>query len=292
MIARRDGLGVEAFLHDYMGPGRPVVATDATWNWAALTRWTPEFFEEQYGSREFTVNGQRYTLRELIDQARRSTPDDAAPHLHNEPLARAFPELMSDIRPLPYSWPNWLESRLFPTRHSPSVVEVFIGGRGARFPVLHYDVWHMHAFLSQIHGEKEVVLFAPEDGRYLYPRDGRYANHSMVDDIDHPDLERFPLFVRAQPWRCTLGPGDTLFIPSGWWHTTRMVGLSIMVSVNTANGVNWRAFVADYCADAAEHRSPTYVRVLSLYLAALGKVKHAMAMTRRLAGLRAPASRR
>ena len=290
MIARQNSLDAGTFMYDYMRPGRPVVATDATWNWAALTRWTPEFFAERYGAREFTVDGRRYTMRELIDRAGRSAPDDTAPYLRNQPLATVFPDLVDDVGRLPYSRPNWLASRFFPSRRSPTVVELFIGGRGSRFPFLHYDVWHMHAFLSQIYGEKEVVLFAPGDGRYLYPRDGRYANQSRVDNVDHPDLERFPLFVRAQPWRTTLGPGDTLFIPSGWWHTTRMVSMSIMVSINTANSVNWRDFVADYCAEAAQRRSPAYVRVLWLYLSALGTMKEAVAISRALVGIGAPAS--
>ena len=37
-------------------------------------------------------------------------------------------------------------------------------------------------------------------------------------DIALPDLQRFPRFARARRVRCSLGPGDVLFMPAFWWH--------------------------------------------------------------------------
>ena len=37
-------------------------------------------------------------------------------------------------------------------------------------------------------------------------------------------------FKRAEYFDCILGPGDTLYIPKGWWHYVR--GLSVSFSVS------------------------------------------------------------
>lgn len=39
------------------------------------------------------------------------------------------------------------------------------------------------------------------------------GDKSEVLDIDSPDLERFPEFVKARRFECVLEPGDLLFIP-------------------------------------------------------------------------------
>jgi len=46
------------------------------------------------------------------------------------------------------------------------------------------------------------------------------GNVSAVD-VEHPDLAAHPLAEGAHHWDALLGPGDTLFIPAGWWHMMR-----------------------------------------------------------------------
>ena len=48
--------------------------------------------------------------------------------------------------------------------------------------------------------------------------------------MEELDIERFPLFVNAQPYHLILEPGDVLFIPPGWWHHVR--SLDTCISVN------------------------------------------------------------
>lgn len=36
---------------------------------------------------------------------------------------------------------------------------------------------------------------------------------SEVLDVDNPDLEKYPLFVKAKRYQCFLEAGDVLFIP-------------------------------------------------------------------------------
>ena len=251
-IDRRASLTREQFAREYLNPLRPVILTDALSHWRALGRWTPQYFKENYGGLQIDIDGETMPLRDLIDRIESSTSENPAPYLRNQALAEWPPELADEVTPMPEcTQPNWLESRFFPSRHPLSSVEVYIGGEGARFPTLHYDNWHTHAFLMQLYGDKEYLAFSADQTAFMYPRDGLARNTSRIDDVLEPDPAEFPLFDQAEGLRFQLHPGETLFVPAGWWHTARILGPSVTVSVNGLNRANSAAFRNDYCAHIA-----------------------------------------
>src|SRR5262245_11642595 len=215
-VERRRDLSRREFEREYLRPSpRPVIVTDALSSWPALHKWTPEYFRDAYGSFEVSVDGQTMTVRDLVAQILVSSAERPAPYLRNSLLATWPPELLADVTPLPRcTLSNWLENPLFPSRKSMIYFELYIGGRGATFPVLHYDGLHTHAFIMMIHGEKEFWVYPPSQSALMYPRPAPEANKSQVADIEHPDLDRFPLFGQATPSRFVLGPGETLFVPA------------------------------------------------------------------------------
>lgn len=249
-VERRSGLTYDEFAGQYLRPLRPVVFTDATRNWPALSRWTPDFFRQQFGTREINVwRDRRYTVKELIDLVETSSPQKPAPYLRNEYLADIFPEVLNDVEPCPECLShNWLSEK-FPSAKLETLLtrcalpEIYIGGVGGGFPFLHYDLYHTHAFLSQVYGRKLFVMYSPDQSHLLY-QNPNTSNQSMVD-VGNPDLSKFPLFAGAVAAKVILGPGETIFIPAGWWHTTRMLTASITVSINHANESNWGNVVSD-----------------------------------------------
>ena len=270
-VDRRAHLSHRDFIVEYLRPLRPVIVTDALEPWPARERWTFDFFRLRYGMRQVTIDGCEYRFADLIDSVERSTGARPAPYFRNVLVATWAPELLADINPLPsYTRPNWLDSRLLPDRQSLVAIELYIGGAGAAFPVLHYDNLHTHAFLMQVRGVKDYVFYPPDASALLYPRGGRETNKSAIDDLERPDLQRFPLFARAVARRCRLSAGELLFVPAGWWHTARIVEPSITVSANTANAANWRAFTRDYIDAMARHRPWWRAQAAGAYLAALG----------------------
>ena len=52
--------------------------------------------------------------------------------------------------------------------------------------------------------------------------------------------------------RFPLHPGETLFVPAGWWHTARILSPSVTVSINSVNRANSAAFRRDYCEALAQ----------------------------------------
>jgi Cupin-like domain len=272
-IDRHDwtALGEKRFRTEYLQPMRPVVLRHAIDHWGAMGKWTPDYFRRTYATRRVTVDGKEWALAELIERIEASSPEHPAPYLRNELLRRWPEDAQADVAPMPAcTRPNWLESRVFPSRQPLTYIELYIGGRGAKFPVLHYDGLHTHAFLMQLHGEKEYLALAPDQASYLYPSEKTAAqNISSIDDVEHPDRTRFPLFDGATGIRFKLHPGETLYVPSGWWHTARILSTSITVSINGANSANWKAFVKDYVADVAGYSRWKAALILP-YLVMLG----------------------
>ncbi len=251
-------LGCERYVREYVDPLKPVVITGALEHWPARSKWTFDFFKDNYGDLPLEIDGRNLSMAELIREVCASTPDAPAPYLRNH-LVRNLPrQLQDDVAPMPScTRPNWLEHPLVSLRGLLTFIELYIGGTGARFPVLHYDGLHTHAFLMQIQGVKEYIGFAPDQTPYMYVRAGpeqpnvsqtaEQPNISEINDIENWDTSRFALFRNAKGVRFTLHPGETLFMPAGWWHTARILSPSITISINGVNAANWSDFRKDFC---------------------------------------------
>ncbi len=285
-IERRKNLSYEEFAREYLYPLKPVIVTDVLQKWPAMQRWTPEFFKREFGDMKFRLNenpGQRadykgneegteYTMAQFIDRVLASTEENPAPYFRNRVLYEMFPSLKNDIEPLPpYFQPNWLPERYLvgyvqQVLNRGAAIELYIGGKGSAFPVLHYDGAGTHAFLMHIYGRKEFIVYPPEQEPFLYPSPEK-VNLSSIRDLDHPDLMKFPLFARATATKFILEPGEMLFVPSHWWHTTRMLSPSITVSINVLNQSNWHELVEFV---AMNRRNPLVSFASRVYLTGAG----------------------
>jgi histone arginine demethylase JMJD6 len=283
-IERRQGLSYEEFAATYLYPLKPVIVTDAIRDWRALARWSPEFFKAEFGGMQLKISagekGQKgyegqtainCTMADFIDRVLCSTEENPAPYLRNQILYELFPSLRQDIQPLPnYFMPNWLPDRFLvkqvaETLNRGAAIELYIGGKGGTFPVLHYDGAATHAFLMQVYGRKQFMLFSPDQASFLYPSPEK-ENLSLVN-VEKPDLDRFPLFAKAVKQTFVLEPGELAFIPSRWWHTTKMLTPSISISANVVNQSNWRALV-DFVA--MRRRNSLVSMVSRIYLTGAG----------------------
>ena len=287
-IERRSNLSYEEFAKKYLYPNKPVVVTDALRQWKALSRWTPEFFKNEFGTMKFAINdsevgqssykngaGREFVMSQFIDQVLASTDEKPAPYFRNQILYDLFPTLKQDIQPLPdYFLPNWLPDHylLKPVReilNRGAAIEIYIGGKGGAFPILHYDGAGTHAFLMQIYGRKQYIVYPPDQEKYLYPSPEK-INLSLINSVEHPDLQRFPLFANAKPIIFVLEPGELLFVPSHWWHTAKMLTPSITISINVLNESNWHELVSYV---ASRRRNPLASFASKIYLGAAGAAR-------------------
>lgn len=159
----------------------------------------------------FISENESYYLRSLGEDARKEPAD----------LRKQFPELAEDFQIPDFFEPEQFFSSVF--RISSPGMQLWT----------HYDV--MDNLLAQVTGRKRVVLFSPKDALHLYLT----GDKSEVLDIDTPDLQCYPEFVKACRFECVLEPGDLLFIPALWFHNT--MALEFGVGVN----VFWRHLPAE-----------------------------------------------
>lgn len=276
-IERVDGtnLGYEDFLARYMHPGRPVVISNVAPQWAAMRNWTPEHFKQRFGSQPVAIGyGRDMPFDQFIDEVVASTPEAPGPYMYRSFLHEVLPELLADVIPQnKFCFPRRYASPLMPEkwRRPDGYLKLLIGGVGSKFPVMHFDGENAHAAITEIYGDKEFIMFAPEDGQYLYPKKF-FPNHSMVDDPTMMDLARYPLLAKATQYRAVLKPGDMIFVPARWWHAARALSTSISVCTNMLDASNWEGFIADV-AQAESEKTPAFkLKLLTGYLAGLGKL--------------------
>ncbi|MGJ8593056.1 MAG: cupin-like domain-containing protein [Aquaticitalea sp.] len=270
-VEKKYGMTYEEFAKDHLFANYPVVIGDACKDWAAKEKFTPDFFKSTYGDRTVEVDGKRYTVAEFIDIMESATVDNPAPYPCKLQIDREYPELIPDISPrFEFANPDWSHHPLVkPFIGSADTHEIFLGSPGGQFPYVHYDYLGFHAFITQLYGIKEFTVIPPDQTPYVYPKKDN-AWVSDVPNIKNIDLEKFPLCANVTPITFSVGPGETLFIPNGWWHTANSTTVTISVALDSLNASNWNRFKNEVFVKASK-RNSTVAKMVTAYLSVLGK---------------------
>jgi hypothetical protein len=273
VVEKKYGMSYEEFSKEHLFKSHPVVIGDATGDWPARTKFTPDFFRAHYGQRKVKVQGQTFMLGEFIDLMMTATEENPAPYPCKLNIAHDYPELLPDVSPrYAYALPDRTTSKLLPAGFlgSADTLEIFFGSPGGHFPYMHYDYMGLHAYINQLYGEKEFTVVPPDQTPYVYP-DPKNQWMSLIDNQRNPDPERFPLWKNATPVSFVVGPGETLFIPNGWWHTARSITPTISVALDVLNASNWGRFIHEVDIMMSRQK-PLKAKVATLLLHAIGGV--------------------
>jgi hypothetical protein len=271
-IERRNAstLSYREFIKEYATKNRPLIISDAVPQWSALRIWTPEFFKDRFGSHTVEVTyGVSMRFADVIDAILASTAEKPGPYLHKVIIHQHLPELLPDLTPEnQYSFPRRYCSPLMPKRfrRPDGYLKLLIGGVGGKFPLMHFDSDNAHAMITEIYGDKEFILFSPQDTPCVYP----YPNSphtSQIDNLEDPDLDRFPMLARATEYRGTIHPGEAIFVPCGWWHSTHVLTTSISVCMNMLEASNWAGFIDECCQTNSSLAPATAAKRLYLHTA-------------------------
>jgi len=213
-IPREEGITREGFQRSYLKSLQPVIIKDLSASWPAMKKWSPEYLKEKYGEKRvkvynanFAKQGKSYMsnvdvipFKEFIDLVSQRSMD-LRMFLYN--LKTQMPELVEDIQ-IPSIASGFSRNLIF----------MFFGCKGS-FTPMHFDIDMAHVFHTPIYGKKRVTLFPIEESKNLYKHP--FTCRSYVD-VDNPDFKKFPRLKNAQGYQDTLQPGETLFIPGGYWH--------------------------------------------------------------------------
>jgi hypothetical protein len=229
-IDRVDRISKEDFINNYLNPRKPLIIRKATENWPALQKWTFEYLKEVVGdvtvplydsskadpSKPINASAAEMKFGDYIDLIQRE-PTDLRIFLF-DPIKYA-PKLLDDYRSPTDLMGGFLDK--YPN--------MFFGGAGSQ-TFLHYDIDLAHIFHTHFNGRKHVILFDYKWRERLYCIP--FATYALEDyDIENPDFEKFPALEGIEGKEAFLEHGDTLFMPTGWWHWMKYLDGSFSISL-------------------------------------------------------------
>lgn len=225
-----EDISKEDFREKYLLPRKPVVIRNMAKKWPAYQKWTMEYIKEVVGDVEVP----------LYDS---SKADPAAP-INSSAMKMKFGEYIDLIQREPTNLrifffdpiknaKKLLDDYLPPKEIMGGFLDkypsMFFGGKGSE-TFLHYDIDLAHIFHTHFNGRKKILLFDNKwkERLYLLP----FATYALEDyNIANPDFEKFPALNGIEGIECYLEHGDTLFMPTGWWHYMEYLDGSFSISL-------------------------------------------------------------
>jgi hypothetical protein len=234
-VEKRSFVSRDEFVERYVRGCRPVVLTEVARDWPAMRRWSPQYLQQHFGHLEVEVQAERNSdpkfeqnklalrrkvnLGQFVDQVLAGgATNDYYLTANNEILRRPeLAPLLEDIGSLPD----------FCVRADlPRAANFWFGPAGTNTPLHHDTLMLLH---TQVVGRKRWRFISPLETPRLY----NYVGVFSPIDLDRPDLERYPLFRDVKVLEVIVEPGETIFLPLGWWH--QVTGLDVSLSLSYTN---------------------------------------------------------
>lgn len=225
-----DDISKEEFYEKYLKPRRPVVIKNMAKKWPAYQKWTMEYMKEVVGDVEVPLydSSKADPSAPINASAAKMKFGDYIDLIQKEP---------TDLRiflfdPIKYA-PKLLEDYISPKELMGGFLDkypnMFFGGKGS-VTFLHFDIDMAHIFHTHFNGRKHILLFDYKWRERLYQIP--YATYALEDyDIENPDFTKFPALDGVEGIECYLEHGDTLFMPTGWWHWMKYLDGSFSISL-------------------------------------------------------------
>jgi len=225
-----DEISKEAFEKNYLKKRKPLIIKNMAKNWPAYEKWNLDYMKSVVGdqvvplydsskadpSKPINASAADMKFGDYVDLIK-TTPTDLRIFLF-DPIKHA-PKLLEDYRAPKDLMGGFLDS--YPN--------MFFGGKGS-VTFLHYDIDLAHIFHTHFNGRKHVVLFENKWKERLYQIP--FATYALEDyDVEDPDFKRFPALKGVTGVEAFLEHGDTLFMPTGYWHWMKYLDGSFSISL-------------------------------------------------------------
>ncbi|KAG5543961.1 hypothetical protein RHGRI_016641 [Rhododendron griersonianum] len=229
-VERKEDLSLEDF-HQEFDAKKPVLISGLTDTWPARQTWTIDQLLLNYGDTAFKIS--QRTFVQFGEVAPGLLKDYSVPHLFQEDY---FDVLDREKRPA-FRW-------------------LIIGPErsGASW---HVDPALTSAWNTLLCGRKRWALYPP--GRVPAGVTVHVNEEDGDVNIETPSslqwwLDFYPLLAdEDKPIECTQLPGETIFVPSGWWHCVLNLETTVAVTQNFANSANFE-FVCLDMAPGYQHK--------------------------------------
>jgi hypothetical protein len=215
-VERVQNISKKEFVEKYYKPQRPVIIENLAKDWDAYEKWNIEYFQEHAGGQMVPLYNSEPTkgkqnsaapvmemkLYDYLEMIKKE-PTDLRIFFYN--ILDNMPELLKDIK-----YPD------LGLKYFKRLPVMFFGGGGSRV-LPHYDMDLSDLIHFHFHGHKRVILFSPEQTKYLYKVP--FAVHNLESiDMDNPDFTKYPALQKVEGLFAEMKHGDGLYMPSGYWH--------------------------------------------------------------------------
>lgn len=221
-VTTLDTIDPEVFKKEFYEPGIPVIIKELSHNWPAYSKWNWDYFKQLVGDKKVPLYN--------------NVKSDAYTPINKADDYKTFGEYIDMISKGPAGWRIFLFN-IFD--HAPQLIEDFtwpehlMKGFVKKYPMLftggatsithmHFDIDLSHILHTQFVGRKRVLMFPHDEQHKLYRKPFEVLS---LADFSHyyegngtPDYNSFPALKLAQGYDFILEHGDTLFMPSGYWH--------------------------------------------------------------------------
>jgi ribosomal protein L16 Arg81 hydroxylase len=230
-VPKINAISAEEFFNTYWLQNRPVVLKQLASNWPALDKWTMKYLADTFGDELIEIQDGRTSdslyemhsikhktkvkVKDFVARIASGPSNDFYMTANNHALQTTLFSLLTDIGQLP--------SYVRAPRVGDGGWHLWLGPQGTITPLHHDENALLH---TQIQGCKRWKLISPLDTPNLY-------NHKAVFssvDLYSIDFKHFPKMQGVPILDVVVEPGETLFLPLGWWHGVESLTPSISLS--------------------------------------------------------------
>ncbi|OSZ81514.1 transcriptional regulator [Chitinophagaceae bacterium IBVUCB2] len=217
-----DSLSPEVFKKEYYEPGQPVVIKNLAKEWPAYNKWNWDYFKQLVGDKKVPLYN--------------NVKSDAYTPINTADDYKTFGEYIDMIKAGPAAWriflfnifdhaPQLINDFKWPEHMMKGFIKkypmLFTGGQGS-ITHMHFDIDLSHILHTQFSGRKRVLMFPFKEQHKLYRKPFEVLSladfSKYYEQNGSPDYEKFPALKLAEGFDFILEPGDTLFMPAGYWH--------------------------------------------------------------------------
>ncbi|CAL9064525.1 unnamed protein product [Musa banksii] len=248
-IERKKSLTLEEFQSEYDGK-RPVLLTELAYTWPARTKWMVDQLSLNYGDVAFRISqrsSKKITMkfRDYISYMEVQHDEDPL-YIFDEKFGEVAPSLLDDYS-VPYLFQEDFFDVLDPDKR-PAFRWLIIGPErsGASW---HVDPALTSAWNTLLVGRKRWALYPP--GRVPAGVTVHVNEEDGDINIETPTSLQWWLDVYPQladhdkPLECTQLPGETIFLPTGWWHCVLNLETTVAITQNFVNKTNFEFVCLD-----------------------------------------------